>query len=109
MLAGSDSAAVGAAVTVKLCGDWAHEGPCRWPHHTSVSKPLPETEDVVVRVVFACDPVDAGEVRELIIAGIRSSALDSGPTPSAWSVIGDRVSSVRESEAELAVRLNASP
>jgi len=28
---GTDPAAVGAAVTVELCGHWEHEGPCRWP------------------------------------------------------------------------------
>ena len=29
-----DPAALGGAVTVRLCGHWEHEGPCRWPHHS---------------------------------------------------------------------------
>src|SRR5688572_4713476 len=30
-----DVRAIGAAVTVALCGHWEHEGPCRWPHLTT--------------------------------------------------------------------------
>jgi hypothetical protein len=33
---GCDSAAVGGAVTVELCGSWDHEGPCRWPHNSAI-------------------------------------------------------------------------
>jgi hypothetical protein len=34
---GSDDRAPGGAVTVALCGHWNHDGPCRWPHHSSIS------------------------------------------------------------------------
>ncbi len=33
---GCDPAAVGAAVTVELCGHWEHEGACRWPHNSAI-------------------------------------------------------------------------
>jgi hypothetical protein len=36
-----DPAAVGAAVTVELCGHWEHEGPCRRPHNNAIC-PGPE-------------------------------------------------------------------
>jgi len=34
---GLDPAAVGAAVTVELCGHWEHAGPCRWPHNSEIA------------------------------------------------------------------------
>jgi len=36
LLAETDPAAVGAAVTTALCGHWEHEGPCRWPHNNDI-------------------------------------------------------------------------
>ena len=34
---GSDERAPGGAVTVGLCGHWDHDGPCRWPHFSSIT------------------------------------------------------------------------
>jgi len=34
---GSDDRAPGGAVTVALCGHWDHDGPCRWPHFSSIT------------------------------------------------------------------------
>jgi len=37
LTAKSDERAPGGAVTVGLCGHWDHDGPCRWPHLSSIS------------------------------------------------------------------------
>jgi len=37
---GSDKRAPGGAVTVALCGHWDHDGPCRWPHHSTITSDL---------------------------------------------------------------------
>ena len=55
-----DDRAVGAAVTVELCGHWEHPPPCRVPHRTDVTS---GAGAVAVRVLFACDPALEGEVR----------------------------------------------
>ena len=34
---GSDERAPGGAVTVALCGHWEHDGPCRWPHLSTIT------------------------------------------------------------------------
>ena len=34
---GSDERAPGGAVTVALCGHWDHDGPCRWPHFSTIT------------------------------------------------------------------------
>ncbi len=50
----SEPAAVGAAVTVALCGHWEHEPPCPLaPHHTSAS---PDGGVVQVRTIFVAEP-----------------------------------------------------
>lgn len=71
-----DPAALGGAVTTELCGHWEHEGPCRWPHHTSTSAPDPGDGDaraIVVRVRFSAPPQEVAEVRHRI-----ALALDRG-------------------------------
>ena len=65
----SEPAAVGAAVTVALCGNWEHEGACRWPHHTACGEP---TEGIAVcRTVFAVEAEDESVVRALIDGALR--------------------------------------
>lgn len=74
--AGADPAAVGAAVTVAVCGHWDHEGPCRWPHHSEIDA---EREPARFRTVFAADQAEAPEVRERIEAALRGDP--------AWRVV----------------------
>jgi hypothetical protein len=63
-----DPAAVGAAVTVALCGHWEHEGPCRWPHNNAIA----ETGDTVTfRTLFVALPADEKNVRDLIDGALR--------------------------------------
>ena len=76
----TDPAAVGAAVTVELCGHWDHEGPCRWPHNNDID----ETGSVATfRTVFVAPAEDVDEVRARIENALRSSSewmvLESGP------------------------------
>jgi hypothetical protein len=92
-----DPSAVGAAVTVELCGRWQHRGVCQWPHNNQVRG----QEPTQVRVLFVADKTDELEVRRRIEKALRSapgwSVLSSGPRP------------VRPSERALAARLSRAP
>lgn len=100
---GGDPAALGAAVTVGLCGSWDHDGPCLWPHHneTQVSQGV-----ATLRTVFHARVQHEAEVRRLADAALRSGGqagpdglttvwelLDSGPDePTAdEKSLGDRL------------------
>jgi hypothetical protein len=50
---GSDTRAIGGAVTRALCDHWDHEGPCRWPHRTTVV--AQRGDEVEARVEFTCE------------------------------------------------------
>lgn len=86
----TDPRAVGAAVTVALCGHWDHEGPCRWPHNN-------ELADEVFRTLFVCGEDEESEVRSRIVSALRGS--------SEWQVISDRERPVAEEEHPLAQSL----
>jgi hypothetical protein len=88
----ADPAAVGAAVTVALCGHWEHEPPCRWPHNNELG------EDGTFRTLFVAPDAEEAEVRAKIVAALRS---DSG-----WQVIRDGARDVAPGERELAERLS---
>jgi hypothetical protein len=70
-----DPAALGAAVTVALCGHWEHQGPCRWPHHTETRV---EGSAVVAVVRFDATEDEVAEVRSTIARAVASGAL-TGP------------------------------
>ncbi len=54
----------GAAVTVALCGHWEHELPCPLaPQHVSAGD---DDGELRVRILFAAEPGQEGEVRHLI-------------------------------------------
>ena len=54
-----DVRAIGAAVTVALCGHWEHDGPCRWPHLTTTES----TEDrIAVHVSYDCADNERADV-----------------------------------------------
>lgn len=84
LLAG-DHAALGAAITVGLCGHWDHEGRCRWPHYTGVTG---GDATIVTRTVFVADATDEGEVRARMDEQLRSGRLE-GPdgTASRWELL----------------------
>jgi hypothetical protein len=88
----TDPRAVGAAVTVELCGHWEHEGRCRWPHHTGVEG----TRHVTV-VVAGAD--EAGAIGARVERAFREGG--------AWRALAVAVRPVGEAERELAGRLLA--
>jgi len=91
---GTDPAAVGAAVTVALCGHWEHEGPCRWPHNNHIHGTL-------FRTLFIATADEEPEVRDRIRA-----ALNGEP---GWRLESDRARGVAQDEMELALRLLTAP
>jgi len=95
---GLDPAAVGAAVTVELCGHWEHDGPCRWPHNSATDAARAPAR---LRTVFAADDDEAPEVRRRIEHALRGA--------SAWHVVALGGRPVAEHERALAERLRTGP
>jgi hypothetical protein len=91
---GTNPAAVGAAVTVALCGHWEHDGPCRWPHNNQI-------QDARFRTIFVAAADDEPEVRRRIRAALHS---DPG-----WRVCSDYARDVAQDEEELASQLARAP
>jgi len=65
-----DPAAVGAAVMVELCGEWEHEGPCRWPHSDEI-RPGPEL--ATFRTLVVAEASEEQIVRGRMVAALRGS------------------------------------
>jgi len=93
-----DLAAVGAAVTVALCGHWKHDGPCRWPHNNAI---CPGPELVTFRTLFVAEPQEEEIVRTRVEAALRASR--------GWRVEAVRARSINSHEQALAERLLAGP
>jgi hypothetical protein len=72
---GADPRAPGGAITVALCGHWDHEPPCRWPHHTEVTR---EGDRHGVRTVFSAAPEEEAAVRQRIVQALESGE-QAGP------------------------------
>jgi hypothetical protein len=92
---GTDPAAVGAMVTVALCGHWEHEGPCRWPHTTIRSTAANSGR------FFIATAMDEPEVRRRI-----RTALHGQP---GWRVLADAGRDLAADEQEVATRLAQAP
>ena len=95
---GCDPRAVGAAVTVELCGHWEHEGACRWPHNNAIDA---GRDPAVFRTLFVADEPEEATVRERIEASLRRA--------DAWRVISVRARPLAGPERGLAGRLLAGP
>ena len=95
---GVDPAAVGAAVTAELCGEWQHHGPCRWPHNNAIDD---ERAAACFRTLFVANQSEARAVRDRIEAALRGA--------SGWRVLALRTRPVSDAEHELAARLLAGP
>ena len=89
LIGASTSAAPGGAVTVALCGHWEHDGPCLWPHHTSVV--ARDDTSVTVRVEFSCAEDDEHHVRRLIRRALQSGAVVGPHGCETWTLIDDRI------------------
>lgn len=88
----TDPAAVGAAVTVALCGHWEHEPPCRWPHNNELD------DSGVFRTLFIAPADEEQQVRGLIAAALA--------TGSGWQVAQEGPRELARSERGLAERLS---
>ena len=80
-------AALGGAVTVALCGDWEHDGPCRWEHHTSSRADSHEAGSWVATVRFDASDEDEPQVRDLIRSALgKGSMVGPDGTTTTWRV-----------------------
>jgi hypothetical protein len=95
---GCDPAAVGAAVTVELCGHWEHEGACRWPHNSAISA---DSDPARFRTLFVAEAADENHVRARIEGALRGG--------DGWRVIHSRGRPVAAPERALAERLITGP
>lgn len=103
---GGDERAMGAAITVALCGHWEHEPPCPLaPHHTATER---VGDEVQLRVLFAAEPADEGEVRSRIRHALSVASLDGPTGVTRWRLRAEGAGEVRADEAEHAARLAAS-
>ncbi len=105
-----DERAVGAAVTVELCGHWEHAPPCRVPHRTDVS---PGPDAVAVRVLFACDPAQEGTVRSGVERALQAGALPVPPpedtVATRWRVLRSGPGELADDDSAVAARFVAGP
>lgn len=95
---GVDPAAVGAAVTIELCGAVDHGGNCRWPHNNDIE---PDGAASTFRTLFVADPFEADEVHERISLALRSS--------NEWFVTAEGRRPLEPDEELLAARLANTP
>lgn len=104
MKADGDLRALGAAVTLGLCGSWDHPPPCTLaPHHT---RPERNGDTVTLRIIFATDPANETLVRERIDTALRECSLN-GPDgrTSRWEFLDAGPGELDPSEARHARRL----
>jgi hypothetical protein len=104
MAADGDARAPGAAITLALCGGLEHEPPCPLaPHHTAVER---SSDQLRLRVLFACEPIAESTVRSRIDAALRAAVL-TGPdgVSTDWRFQSSEPSSVRADEAAHVERL----
>jgi hypothetical protein len=100
---GSDAGALGAAVTVELCGHWEHEPPCRWPHNTAVE--LAAESRTAVRTVFVAAAEDEVEVRSRVERGLRRGELAAREGRATWRTVVSGARAATHDEAMLGARL----
>jgi hypothetical protein len=103
----ADARALGAAVTLALCGAFEHPGPCPVaPHRTTTE---PHGEEVEVRVVGACRPDRRDAVLDRVHRALASGALlDPEGVVQRWRLLSSGPTALRDDERDLAERLAAS-
>lgn len=109
LAAGPDDAAAGAAVTAALSGHWEHDGPCRWPHHTSGRRPDGDGSDrLEIRVVALTEASEVDAVRASVVAALGAGRLEGPDGSVSWEVVATGPGELVGDEVELADRLGRS-
>lgn len=100
----ADAAALGAAVTVALCGHWEHPPPCpEAPHHTDAVR---ADRGVHLRILFATDPDREQAVRRRIEAALATGRLRGADgTLTRWRLRSSNTGAVIAAEADHGERL----
>ena len=99
--------AIGAAITVALCGDWQHEPPCPLaPHHTQTER---SGDQAQVRTIFATEPSLEREVRQRIDQALATGSQET-PTGAiiSWQLLTSAAGTVQENERDQGNRLISS-
>ena len=99
--------AIGAAITVALCGDWQHEPPCPLaPHHTQTER---SGDQAQVRTIFATEPSLEREVRQRIDQALATGSQET-PTGEiiSWQLLTSAAGIVQENERDQGNRLISS-
>jgi hypothetical protein len=102
-LRSGDPAALGAAVTIALCGQLEHEPPCPLAPHFSRTERV--GDHVRLRVLFVTETERKGEVRSLIQTALEQGSLRTPDGGAGWVVVESRASVVFDEEREHAMRL----
>lgn len=99
-----DTGAPGGAITVALCGSWEHPPPCPLAaHHTAVHN---NRGTLSLRIVFAAEPSQEGEVRRRITAALaRGSQTAPDGRVSRWSFLGAEAGELTAAERVHAERI----
>jgi len=102
----ADLAAPGGAVTLALCGSFAHPPPCPVaPHHTSSDR---RADGVAVRVLFAVAPAGEADVRARIEGALATgSCVGPDGTRTSWTLRSSAPGTVTSAERGHAARLAA--
>ena len=95
---GCDPRAPGGAVTVALCGQPEHAGPCRWPHNSAIDA---NAQPAPFRTLFVADEPEERVVRALVESSLRNDRD--------WSVVSVGTREVAGDEQGLAQSLLAVP
>jgi hypothetical protein len=84
----ADPRAPGGAVTAALCGQWEHDGPCRWPHYSEIDTDATPTH---LCTVFACRDDEVDDVHATIDAAVRHADEWSVTSSARRDPVGDEV------------------
>ncbi len=99
--------AIGAAITVALCGTWDHEGPCPLaPHHTSWHPDPNQPAIIHTRTLYAVEPTRHDEALTRIREGLATGKLiapDGASTT--WRLLDDQPSTIQPHETDHATQL----
>ena len=100
---GGDPAALGAAITIALCGSLHHEPPCPVAPHFNRTEPVGDR--VRLRVLFVAEPEREGEVRSLIRSALDRGSVRTPDGEADWELIESTAGPVSEGELDHARRL----